>query len=70
MKKLAVIGMVALFGASAALAGSNDYCTRSTKKCGTTVKKPLDGYGGQRDGCNEKNKKTRCGGCGKYVSEK
>jgi len=70
MKKLIIIGMVVLFGTSVSFAGRTNHCTRTTKKCGTKLRKPLDGYGGQREACNKKNEKPRCGGCGKNVSKK
>ncbi len=75
MKKIIILGLTALFCGSFAYAGGgDDYCKNTTKKCGTTVKEPLDGYGDQR--CKKDSKKdkkdsdkTRCGGCGKYVKD-
>lgn len=73
MKKLIILGMVVLFGAASAYAGDgkDDECQRTTDKCGTEAKKPLDGYGDQRSGCKDKDKKDkkRCAGCGKSIKE-
>lgn len=66
--KLMFVAMLTIGLCSVSLAGSDDYCSKTTKRCGKEVVKPSKGYGGQCDKKDEK--KTRCAGCGKYIKQK
>lgn len=71
MKKTMILMLAMVFAiSSVALATDSRKCSRTTKKCGTRIVRPLKGYGGQCSKHQYRRYRYVCAGCGGELDRK